>query len=482
MKSIYSIAFLLSAVLVILGFSSCSDEPELAKSDAPIHVNLGISTRSTSPDPASQGSDDTFKSLAVFVYNAADVVGAPPEKQFLSTSFVPADLNAWSYSFQFEAQGTRIFYVIANYDGSVLKRTDGTVVTLSPTTPRNVLDDLVVENASGFISNQLLMVGKQEITLTTADRDVSISIPLRRLQARIDVYVTRAPNLENTLLTVQSVQLIGQVLNSEVKFTYDPVTASMLASPNLATPTVVAASDDVPVYDPGATLDAASAKAIFYSYQNLVSPITTIQLKVNVLIGSTPHTYTATLASPTSTPPKQSLMQNTVYKVVAILNQEVDIKLNLTPQPWDKSDINYRRPITTSDFTFGAWGTSWGGLNAKTMNTNIGGLEDAAFSFELKAPEGANWVATLTNGLEFEFASTTSGINVTGVTSGVARAGIPYLIVVRASKRWVGLTHDTELYVTVEGVEIPINPVEGSGFHYPGTATRIKITQVASYN
>lgn len=58
--------------------------------------------------------------------------------------------------------------------------------------------------------------------------------------------VTRAPNLENTLLTVQSVQLIGQVLNSEVKFTYDPVTASMLASPNLATPTVVAASDDVP--------------------------------------------------------------------------------------------------------------------------------------------------------------------------------------------------------------------------------------------
>lgn len=58
-------------------------------------------------------------------------VGAPPEKQFLSTSFVPADLNAWSYSFQFEAQGTRIFYVIANYDGSVLKRTDGTVVTLS---------------------------------------------------------------------------------------------------------------------------------------------------------------------------------------------------------------------------------------------------------------------------------------------------------------------------------------------------------------
>lgn len=54
-------------------------------------------------------------------------------------------------------------------------------------------------------------------------------------------------------------------------------------------------------------------------------------------------------------------MQNTVYKVVAILNQEVDIKLNLTPQPWDKSDINYRRPITTSDFTFGAWGTSWGG-------------------------------------------------------------------------------------------------------------------------
>lgn len=62
-----------------------------------------------------------------------------------------------------------------------------------------------------------------------------------------------------------------------------------------------------PVYDPGATLDAASAKAIFYSYQNLVSPITTIQLKVNVLIGSTPHTYTATLASPTSTPPTAEL-------------------------------------------------------------------------------------------------------------------------------------------------------------------------------
>lgn len=482
MKSIYSIALLLSAVLVILGFSSCSDEQELVESDASIHVNLGISTRSTSSDTESQGSDNTFKSLAVFVYNAVDGTNALPERQLLSPSFVPADLSAWSYSFQFEAQGTRIFYVIANYDASVLKRTDGTVVTLSPTTPRNVLDNLVVENASGFTSNQLLMVGKQSITLAPTDRDVSISVPLRRLQARVDVYVTRTPHMANTLLTVQSVQLIGQVLNSEVKFTYDPLTASMLASPNLASPTEVATSADVPVYDSNAVLDAASAKAIFYTYQNLVSPTTTIQLKVNVSIGDRPHSYIGTLASPTSTPPKQSLMQNTVYKVVAILDEDIDINLNLTPQPWDKSDINYKRPITTSDFAFGAWGTSWGGLNAKTMNTNIGGLEDAAFSFELKAPEGANWVATLTNGLDFEFASTTSGINVTGVTSGVARAGIPYLIVVRATKHWVGMTHDTELYVTVEDAEIPINPVEGSGFHYPGTATRIKITQVASYN
>lgn len=482
MKSIHSIAFLLSTVLTILGFCSCSDEHEPVAPDAPIQVNLGISTRATSPDPASQGSDNTFKSLAVFVYNAVDGANAVPERQLLSTSFVPADLNAWSHSFQFEAQGTRIFYVIANYDASVLKRTDGTVVTLSPTTPRNVLDNLVVENASGFVSNRLLMVGTQSITLDPTDRDVSISIPLRRLQARVDVFVTRTVNMQHTLLTVQSVQLIGQVLNSEVKFTYDPLTASMLASPNLADPILTATTPDVPVYDPGATLDAASAKAIFYSYQNLVSPTTTIQVKVNVLIGGAPHSYIGTLASPTSTPPKQSLMQNTVYKVVAILDEDVDLKLNLTPQPWDKSDINYRRPITTSDFTFGAWGTSWGGLNAKTMNTNVGGLEDAAFSFELKAPEGANWVATLTNGLDFGFTAATAGINATGVTSGVARAGIPYLIAVRASKRWVGLTHDTELYVTVEGAEIPINPVQGGGFYYPGTATRIKITQVASYN
>ena len=116
------------------------------------------------------------------------------------------------------------------------------------------------------------------------------------------------------------------------------------------------------------------------------------------------------------------------------------------------------------------------------MNTNVGGLEDAVFQFELKAPYGAAWSATLTNGLDFAFTPSTAGLASQAVSYGFANPGSPYVIAVRASKRWTGNARDTEFYISVEGNEIPINPMIGTQRRYPGTDTRIKITQVASYN
>jgi hypothetical protein len=149
--------------------------------------------------------------------------------------------------------------------------------------------------------------------------------------------------------------------------------------------------------------------------------------------------------------------------------------------PWDIHSTNINRPITASDFTFKAWNNSWGGTNAKTVHTVTNSVTDATFSFEFKAPEGASWVATLTNGLDFSFVNTTDGISTGAVSRGAARSGVPYLIAVRATKPWNGQIKQTDMYITVNGVEIPINPTVSGSRIYPGSSdSRVLIKQVLS--
>lgn len=443
-------------------------------------LNLAVNTLAVN-DPASVNQDQTFSSLAIYLYN--NDANSTLDKSALLPSFTPVSSRDIPVRTQV---GTKTLYLIANYAGKTFRLTDGTVLTLSPTTTKQQLDNITTESSDGFSANALLMVGKQTLDITAANDGSTVGVVLHRLQARVDVHVFKGANLGVYAATVESITLHNQVLNSEVKFDYAVNTAQMLASPMFNTQ-LIASNAVLSPYTVGTVVQPATAQATFYSYQNLITATAPLQatapyLEIKINADGYTQTYKGYLTDNNQLTNKYSLLQNNVYQVIAVLDVDSKITLKLNVLPWDQKSMEYERPITANDFSFGAWGTSWGGMNGKTMNTNVGALEDAVFQFELKAPIGAAWTATLTNGLDFVFTPSTAGTATTAASKGFTNIGNPYLIAVRATKRWTGDSRDTEFYITVEGNEVPINPLVGSQRLYDGTETRIKIKQVASYN
>lgn len=443
-----------------------------------VAISLAINSLAVN-DPVAINQDQTFGSMAIYVYDDGSSV---LERSALLPSFSPT--MAMDIPIETKA-GTKAIYLIANYAGKTFKRTDGTPFTLTAAATRQELESITTESSAGFAANSLLMVNKRVVAVAANDNGTAVECALRRLEARVDVHVYKAANFGSTAVTLKSVALYNQILNSEVKFDYVVNTAQMLTVPMINTQTI-SSSAVLAQRVVGSVVQPSDAQAIFYSYQNLVTVFSPLQmtapyLEITIESGGEEHTYKGYLTDDNQLNNKYSLLQNNVYQIIAVLDQNSKIVLNLNVLPWNVTDIDYQRPITPDDFSFGAWGSSWGGINGRTMYTNVGGVEDAVFQFELKAPQGAAWVATLTNGLDFTFASSTAGTSTTTVSGGFAAPGSPYLIAVRATKKWTGEVRDTEFYITVEGKEIVINPVIGTARRYLGTDTRIKIMQVASY-
>lgn len=473
---------LIVVFVCIIFLVACAEEVVVndGSQEEKVSVNLSVNTLTTN-DPMAINQDQSFGSLAIYLFNTDAAFTL--DNSALLPSFSPVSIREIPVQTQI---GTKLLYLVANYAGKTFRLTNGNVLNLSTSTTKQELDNIITEASSGFSPASLLMVGKQTITIAPTDNGRVVEVVLRRLQARVDVHVFKGANFGSNVVTLESVALQNQVLNSEVKFDYIAGSAQMLNSPIFANQLITNSSVLSP-YVNGTVLQPLDAKVHFYSFQNLVTVVSPPQvtapyLEIKLNSNGVGYTYRGYLTDANQTVNKYSLLQNNVYQVLAVLDIDSKISLNVTVLPWNKVNIEYERPITANDFSFGAWGTSWGGLNGKTMNTNVGGLEDAVFQFELKAPVGAAWTATLTNGLDFAFTSSTTGTTTTAVSKGFTNVGNPSLIAVRASKRWTGESRETEFYITVEGNEIPINPVIGTLRKYEGTDTRIKIKQVASYN
>jgi hypothetical protein len=432
-------------------------------------------------DPAAINQDETFGSLAIYLFNndatfTKDHVGLLPS--FASTNSMEIPISG--------VPGDKILYLIANYAGKSFKLTNGTSITLSETTTKQQLDDITTETSTGFSPSELMMIGKKEISIASTDNGTQFEMLLHRLQARVDVHIYKGPKFATNSVELESVKLYKQILNSDVDFDYTVNTPQMLTSPIYNNQLV---SNVVPLapYTTGTVLNPSDADARFYSYQNLVTVLSPIQvstpyLEIVVNVNGSPKTYKGYFTDSTQVENQYSLLQNNVYQILAILDTDSKIVLDMNVLPWNHKDLEHNRPITSNDFEFGAWGTSWGGMNGKAVHSNIGGIEDAVFEFELKAPIGAAWTATLTNGLDFAFTSSTAGTGLPTVSQGVTSIGSPSIIAVRALKRWTGVSRETEFYITVNGNEAPINPIVGGNRMYEGTDTRIKIKQVASSN
>lgn len=166
-----------------------------------VSVKLSINTLAAN-DPMSVNQDQTFGSLAIYLYN--NDASFTLEKSALLPSF--ASISSKDIPLQTQV-GTKILYLVANYAGKTLRSSNGSILTLSTTTSKQELDNMITESSTGVSPASLLMVGKQAITIAPGDNGKIVNVALRRLQARIDVHVFKGVNFGSNVVTLESVTL-----------------------------------------------------------------------------------------------------------------------------------------------------------------------------------------------------------------------------------------------------------------------------------
>lgn len=331
------------------------------------------------------------------------------------------------------------------------------------------------------------MVGRKEVAITS--EQVSAQIPMERMAARLDFYLSKSESSAGNNIIFNDIIVSNLVANSNCQYQsatmVSPVQQTIMLEEQLGK--VLELSPTDPSY-----LTPDQALVSFYAYQYIGGSFdpalsSTPYIDIFIVVDGAERQARAYITDDAQTENKYSLMRNTVYRIIAQF-ESPDNKLDVTvtPVPWTvaPSEIGYE--VEDDDYSFDVYSASDQNSIDGIIQypyTPVGGTPQnsssyASYTFTLTAPAGAVWTATITNGLEFGFASEGSVSGTTAVSKGIAGPN-PAEIRIKANKPWIGTPRDTYLYITVNGEKLKINPVvSGTTRKFPGTNdTDILITQ-----
>ena len=470
---IASIGFFIVALLV----TSCSDEQEieLASLEMNARLNLTIFTRAAADDQV-KGGDGKFSSLALYIFNKENGVCEYSE---LIPVITPQYVDELTRSIQVSPQD-KIIYAIGNYND------EDKVYSMIPDGSKLLpkLETMTISNKNGFKDTNLLMVGKQVVQIDGLVTDATI--PMERLVARLDVYMFKSRRLENNTVILKSIELVNQITNTRGEYQNTIMVSPVETQNDLRT---ISSNNVLGVMpDDMSGIIPANATESFYSYQNIAAsadpdPNVTPYLLITADIDGVSHRYKGYITDNGQTTDKYSLKRNTVYRIIAMLdNPDNLLTLKTTTLPWTKSSSQIGHVVNEGDYSFSANNTEAATgivqypyvLNGESQNST----SYASYNFKLTAPAGAVWTATLTNGLEFTFGTEGSTNGKLAISKGIAGDNT-YEIKVGASRPWNSQERKVYLYITAEGQKLKINPVRSNGQRaLPGNNdTDILITQ-----
>ena len=462
----------------ILSLTGC-DEKE---SDSVEEANLTLSfTSRAEMDHLAKGNDSKFSSLAIYVFNKAD---GNCDYFELVPDITPEAIDLYRRVLTVSSQ-TKVIYAIGNYAG-----TDKILsVNLTENTTMQELDNMTVTNTF-FSEGSILMIGKKEVSVTGVSTDVEV--PMKRLVARLDIYMFKNSELTSDDVQVVSVDFVNQVMNSKCDIT----NREMLVPVNMRTEFKSISTNTILQNMPAdlSSIVPENAHASFYSYQNIIPSSATVDetitpyLSVTLRINGKEYKCKGYITDTGHETDKYSLNQNTVYQVLAMFEHpDNKLAVKITPLPWIVAESQIGGTLVKEgDYSLAAYSGSDVGATTGTVyfpyvkdNTPVSETSYASYSFKLTAPAGAVWTATLTNGLDFFFTEKGVVDEQKAVSSGVAREN-EYVIRVGATKSWSGVPRNTYMYITVNGKKLKINPLQNGGARkFPGNNdTDILITQM----
>ena len=477
MKLIVKYRLSLQMFVLALFLYSCS-ESEAPVSDATnnqARLNFLVST-TPKEGVLTKGNDGSFSSLALYIFNKAD---GYCEYSELIPEFTPQRLQELSRSVNVSPQ-TKIIYEIANYNDP----DKAFSIPIASNLTMEQLESLTV-SGNGFNDNSILMVGKKEVPINS--EYVVAEIPMERLVARLDIYMFKNQGLEQSTVTVTSIEFVNQVLDTYA----NPGSMAMPATARLQNVTFPITENGTlqPMPSDLSEIIPANANASFYTYRNIVSggkpDASTPYIRITALFNGISYTYRGYLTDQGQTANKYSLLHNTVYRVMAMLDHpDNQLIIKTTPYPWTVVSSEIGHEVKEGDYLLRPYnGNDTGATTGVVQFPYIWNGEArnetsyADYSFSLTAPVGAVWTATLTNGLDFTFGTNGSVAGTPAVSKGIARDAA-YEIKIGATKPWNGTARRTLFYITVDGVKLKINPLQNGTRQFPGdNDTDILISQ-----
>lgn len=461
-KYLFKLLSILVIMALVTPLTSCLQD-DLVQQD---EGERGLIIMNLSGDTRAAGDvlfldDEKIESVRFFVF-----VNGVLEKNDLFTSGESTFTNPFVLDV---ATGTKDIYVVAN-------ETTTLTSSLQAITNQSALFSLLADEISGTLSMPLVMTGNvlnvSVIEQTDPGTRNEVQVTLTRVAAKVSLNLKKGDTVSEDV-KITKVSLLSNTGKTTL-FPTPPSTATVAPQSywdftKTLTPWVLTSTlssnielGDIYLYENitgGATTNATQLE-IEALYNNIE---TTYRVYLNENVNSAPNPGDANSSETTPNNHLYSLKRGHQYKVngTIVSMGEFDGLIHSTNVlPWEKlaSEVLYERIFTISPHPTTA--------NHTFTITNPANL--ITFTFKLSNPIGATWVAQLSNPIDFEFSTLGGAVSSGGL-------GTEYTISIKPRNIQVDSERNTEFYITVGGVEIPL--LQSSILI--GTGNRIEIKQPA---
>lgn len=177
---------------------------------------------------------------------------------------------------------------------------------------------------------------------------------------------------------------------------------------------------------------------------------------------------------------EKSIVRNTSYSLSGTLEgwveESISFKWEVLPWTVVSSFKQFSAVIVTTTIDETQPNLDVQGDNGNELLWHAGAVDGLKMTFNIEAPAGGVWRFTITNRIDFELTGEMKNTG-TPAISGVAGSG-PVVLTIKPLKPWTGTIRSTELYLTINGVEVQIVPKFQTAGKDPGPTRRYLIKQV----
>lgn len=488
--------------LFVLAFSSCKNDEVVVQpeNEEVVYMSFRMSFASNQSATRAQGTapsintddadrEDYVDRLAALVFEPA-ASGAKIAEEYTRSSFFTMKMKPGSYDFYFIAnypaadeaaikamsktevetylqkpyefksfQGAKtsgVLFPMARVYRSQAITEGGTFYAPLPFKPTvGAVADKQLKPVSFFGYDRLQTATQDKVNLVRSNAKISLNISG---EGKTDIikseYVNAAQNY--TFAQLSEASLAGQAVAAVQSFTYPAPAATENITTRLYVPERLFGEGETKGWD---TANDAPLGLVNYIQITMRSgKIYRIPVITNAILEGKNY---LDIARDNSLADYNIIRNNHYHYNINVPMDAKELVVTAEVLPWTlvQSEMSYSQANYSGRISFPEVPGGSGELLPDNQNSLLHQQGVAKISFTLKAPKGAVWRASITNGLDFSLTPAPNpGVGEVAAVTGITNPDVAYTMYITPLKPYQGTPRFTEFYITVNGEEIQLIP------------------------